>query len=300
MLRQDPFLQRRILYSCLAEAAGTRRDLRAVHVDALRKLCEGDPDGRLSMPGHVTALRSTGLLFFLRQNGSPCDPPYVSGFCVETTQKRLASQPGLYGSRLSDVPEGEINGRAVVRMPGRADCGADLRLPLSGGEYECHVFPFDGSLSAIPQKKYTKWFDYDKIGAFPVFRTRQPGDRMSLRMPAGSGQGTASDGCAALRPKEGIAPDANAGGGPAGPMDPRDGLAGGMFSKKIARIMLDSGIPAAIRDRIVLPFHGREALWIPGVRMGDRWKVTPGTKYILEISLREEDHQRDLFAADEH
>jgi tRNA(Ile)-lysidine synthase len=94
-------------------------------------------------------------------------------------------------------------------------------------------------MSSIPRNEYTKWFDYDKIGTFPVFRTRQPGDYMRLF----------SD----------------------------------MKTKKIARIMLDGKVPAGIRDKIVLPFFGKEALWIPGLRMGDSCKVGPETTRILEI-----------------
>ena len=54
-------------------------------------------------------------------------------------------------------------------------------------------------------------------------------------------------------------------------------------TKKLARIMLDGKIPAGVRDRLVLPFFGKEALWIPGIRMGDSCKVTPETVRILEI-----------------
>ena len=32
----------------------------------------------------------------------------------------------------------------------------------------------------VPANEYTKWFDYDKIGSFPVFRTRKPGDRITV------------------------------------------------------------------------------------------------------------------------
>ena len=40
-------------------------------------------------------------------------------------------------------------------------------------------------MTAIPQKKYTKWFDYDKIASFPQYRTRRPGDRIVLSEDGG-------------------------------------------------------------------------------------------------------------------
>ena len=103
---------------------------------------------------------------------------------------------------------------------------------------------FDGDEASIPRKRYTKWFDYDKIGALPEFRTRQPGDRMTLLEPA-SPQGE--------------------------------------VRKKLARVMLDAKIPARLRERLVLPFAGQEAVWIPSVRMSDRFRVGPETKRIVEI-----------------
>ena len=51
---------------------------------------------------------------------------------------------------------------------------------MDAGEYSCRVLDFDGDLSSVPRKLYTKWLDYDKIGAFPSFRTRREGDRIRL------------------------------------------------------------------------------------------------------------------------
>jgi tRNA(Ile)-lysidine synthase len=51
---------------------------------------------------------------------------------------------------------------------------------MDAGEYSCRVFDFDGNLAAVSRKQYTKWFDYDKIGTFPSFRTRSEGDRITL------------------------------------------------------------------------------------------------------------------------
>ncbi len=57
---------------------------------------------------------------------------------------------------------------------------ASRRWPMEAGEYSCRVFDFDGNLASVSRKQYTKWFDYDKIGTFPSFRTRREGDRITL------------------------------------------------------------------------------------------------------------------------
>ncbi len=55
--------------------------------------------------------------------------------------------------------------------------------------------------------------------------------------------------------------------------------------KKLARVMIDAKIAPELRDLAVLPFDGREALWIPGYRISAAALVTEKTERILEISL---------------
>ena len=57
----------------------------------------------------------------------------------------------------------------------------DIRTwPSSSEAYCCRILSFDGDMAAVPRNQCTKWFDYDKIGSFPIFRTRCEGDRMTI------------------------------------------------------------------------------------------------------------------------
>ena len=53
-------------------------------------------------------------------------------------------------------------------------------FPESACAYRISVFPFSGQMEKVPRGMYTKWFDYDKIGTLPEFRTRREGDRIIL------------------------------------------------------------------------------------------------------------------------
>ena len=239
LLEEEPYLQGRILYRFLAESTKTGRDIGTVHVDALRRLCRKKTDGQLSMPDRVMVLKSAGKLFFCRS-------------------EEAGSKP-----RPQPLSEGEAQPRPVS---GTAGSAAGRNYPASESEYTVCVRDFDGSMSSIPRNEYTKWFDYDKIGTFPVFRTRQPGDYMALYVtPKTQREGGSSE---QDRLQDGSEQSARS---------------GKTISKKLARIMLDGKVSAGARDRIVLPFIGKEALWIPGLRMGDSRKVTPETGKILEI-----------------
>ena len=177
------------------------------------------------MPGRVPVIRTGGRVCFVPQGRQP----------VFTTWPEAGLEPGAATGPEAGLQPGAAAGSGAGQVRG------GLCFPVDASEYVCRVREFDGDLSAIPQNKYTKWFDYDKIGMFPVFRTRQPGDRMTLRGPQGS------------------------------------------FSKKLARILLDAGVPAGIREHLVFPFCAKEALWVPGIRMGDLCKADPSTRRILEI-----------------
>lgn len=49
--------------------------------------------------------------------------------------------------------------------------------------YVFDIFPYSGQ--NIPQKIYTKWFDYDKIGSDLLLRSRQPGDFLVVNSQGG-------------------------------------------------------------------------------------------------------------------
>ena len=57
-------------------------------------------------------------------------------------------------------------------------------------------------------------------------------------------------------------------------------------SKTAARYMIDLKVPAALRDKIVLPMHGKELLWFPGGRISAAFKVTQTTGHIIEITWK--------------
>ena len=54
-------------------------------------------------------------------------------------------------------------------------------------------------------------------------------------------------------------------------------------SKTIARYMIDAKIPKELRGKIVMPAAGSEVLWIPNGRISAAYKVSGGTRTILEI-----------------
>lgn len=177
-------------------------------------------------------------LLAVQGNGS-CDLPY--GLAARKSYGRL-----YILEKSQEIPQGEA---CVPRAP---------------GDYQIRSFPFSGRMSDIPQKKYTKWFDYDKISPAFSFRKRRPGDYLILEEKTVLGDGSEV-------PEK---------------------------KKTIKKFMIDARMPRSVRDVILLPADGAEILWVPGYRMGARCRVSSRTKTILEITAVGGEHGRDNHNAD--
>ena len=142
LLKELPLISRRVVYEVIAETAGRKKDLRDVHVQDVLKLAQKNGNGKLDV---------------------------FAGVRVEKVYDKL-----IFFGAAQTAPEKNLSGTD------RPISAASRRWPMYAGEYSCRVFDFDGNMASVSRKQYTKWFDYDKIGAFPSFRTREEGDRITL------------------------------------------------------------------------------------------------------------------------
>lgn len=157
-LQEEPFLQDHMLMSSIQEL-GRKKDMTAAHVEQIKRLflpsCISGRRVALPVLG-ICAYRQFGQVILKRETG-----------CQGTTEAAdFWEQP--------EVPL--LAGRFFV--PGLGEVRAQF-LPGPGAEGrkegEKAVF-----LKNIPEKKYTKWFDYDKITEYAMFRTRRPGDYLTI------------------------------------------------------------------------------------------------------------------------
>ena len=209
--REDIFLQKQCVRECLLEI-GTGRDLTAAHIEAVRHLVGTDcQSGRkLRIPAcQLEVERQFGLLVFRRlerqqdalpeqQDASPeqqdasleqrFDRGRQVGF--QTPELPLPEHsselhvPGMgvvsvrYLQR-DELTAGEKNAAAGGKntVAGKKNAAAGEKNAAAGEESSAAAGAF---LKNIPQKKYTKWLDYDKIIQSVVFRTRRSGDYLTI------------------------------------------------------------------------------------------------------------------------
>lgn len=129
LLRQKDILQKYILFGLLELMAEGRKDLSAVHLEALLGLLQKGVGARCDLPYALTAWRSYGELW------------------IEKKQNKIS---------VDDLSKKEVP------------------------KLDMQVFPCEKH-QEIPQNRYTKWLDYDRIKGTLSVRFRQTGDYITLK-----------------------------------------------------------------------------------------------------------------------
>ena len=191
LLRQeDMFLQKQCVRECLLEI-GTGRDLTAAHIEAVRHLVGTDcQSGRkLRIPAcQLEVERQFGLLVFRRlerqqdaspeqQDASP-EQQDASPEQQDASLEQRFDRGRQVGLQTPELPLPEHSSELHVPGMGVVSVRYLQRDELTAGEESSAAA--GAFLKNIPQKKYTKWLDYDKIIQSVVFRTRRSGDYLTI------------------------------------------------------------------------------------------------------------------------
>lgn len=138
----EPVLQKEFLHQVLGMAAGSRKDIGAVHVEGLRQM-------------------------FFAKTSKQCSLPYGLMAVADYEDVVIKKQPDR-SQMGSDAPR-EQNPEQELSPHGR------IELP-DGMVVSTKMIDFDGDCKKIPEKSYTKWFDYGKINGTVLLRNRTAGD----------------------------------------------------------------------------------------------------------------------------
>lgn len=137
--KEMPAVQKQLLKRSLACVKGGEKDIEAVHISDLMKLFDRQAGRQLDLPGGIRAVR------------------IAAGVRLE---KKTAETPPA------------ARRETVLNIPG------ETSVPGTGQKVVCR-FVEEADLQQakeMPQKSYTKWFDYDIIEYTLSVRTRQSGD----------------------------------------------------------------------------------------------------------------------------
>lgn len=140
---QDAAIQREVIRLALCRACGSVKDIQMSHIEDLRALFSKKSGSSMSLPYGLRAIRD-------------------------------------YDSVVIDrVAEGEPSDELMI--PVETDTGDKFCVELENFSLSFSVKPAKGNkMAEIPQKLYTKCFDYDKIKGSLFLRRRRAGDYMEI------------------------------------------------------------------------------------------------------------------------
>ena len=138
-------IQKRLILELLTEASPHGKDIGAKHVEMVRDLFFGETGRKVSLPFGIIARREYGFVVLERASEERSEGHDEIEIPLESTLK----------------PEG-------------------FTANLGQETYHFRAFPYEKN-EIIPEKTYTKWFDYDKIKNTLLLRTRRPGDYLMIR-----------------------------------------------------------------------------------------------------------------------
>ena len=145
---EESLLISRTIQLCINEVLGSAYNVTEKHIEDVRALMDRQSGKSASLPDGAVAVREFGEIVFY---------PPSSSIEKHSPPPAPAEIP---------LPEG---GQGRISLP-------------DGNSYNFSIEdPPDPMPAAIPNLKYTKWLDYDKISGGAVFRTRRSGDYITIR-----------------------------------------------------------------------------------------------------------------------
>ena len=135
--REDVVLQREVLGLALSELVDGAKDIGQIHFSRLLELMKSDTGKELCFPGGLIIRKSYDELVFGKRGSGIL--PYTHIECSVPANYRIEKGDGLW-------------------------------------EFQMRIAKREDLPSEIPQKDYTKWFNYDKIKDSLVFRNPCEGD----------------------------------------------------------------------------------------------------------------------------
>ena len=141
-LKKEPdLISRQIIHTLLKEISGKQKNFTRIHIEAVQQLWKQKVGARRDLPYEMQARRTyDGILL---------------------GQKKVKNQQ--YRQKNEAIPV------TVQSSQSESFQAGDLILTVS---------LISRDFGKIQEKKYTKWFDYDRIEQKLVIRHRQPGDRI--------------------------------------------------------------------------------------------------------------------------
>ena len=157
-----------VIRAAVSRLTGSLKDLTMRHTDSVLGLLEKQTGRQVMLPGGLTARREYEQIVIGRTVPEKRKTEAANGVEYAETGGRETEHQGSKGTDDQADPE-----KSEWFLP--EPDGAPVTVCAEGWRLTCRVSMRQPG-QKIPENRYTKWFDYDKIKNRLSFRKRRPGD----------------------------------------------------------------------------------------------------------------------------
>lgn len=151
-----PAIQGYVIMAAIEKAAESAKNIESVHIEQIRALFKKQCGRRIDLPYKLCAVRDYSGIFLQKGCEDGANDTLAEYMLTDADRERLLNNESIE----IDLRDGES-------------------LIFSIEEADSKI------IENIPQKKYTKWLDYDRIEKDIVIRTRKEGDYLTIDAPEG-------------------------------------------------------------------------------------------------------------------
>ena len=186
-MKLSPVIGRRLIMDLLKQLSPQGKDISRIHIESVMDLFSGEGNRRVNLPYRILARRQYDTVILERAEGArdvTVEERPEEGSREkpeEGAEEKTEEKPEERSEEKRCEDRGEREDRLCIHVDPSALAGGETIIPL--GEGQALGFSlFDRKKNEnIPKKKYTKWFDYDKINKILTVRMREEGDFLTLR-----------------------------------------------------------------------------------------------------------------------
>lgn len=176
LLNMHPYMRQAVIRQGIIALTKSLRDIEEVHVEAVLRLTESQPGKRQMLPYGIVVWRGADELYFQQTDSEKSQPALQEAQCINKCINIRELEIGVQYTFPVSGQDGEVSFSDIISEDG------EVSFSHISSE-DCVVLTvrvLEGKPEIIGKKRYTKYFDCDKIKGNLVLRHPEPEDYLVI------------------------------------------------------------------------------------------------------------------------